>query len=461
MTSAPGNSTTPGRQYNVISGDGHLEVPPEDWYPWVPAKFKDRAPRIVSNASGDECYAMEGIPLSPLGPEIQCGDDPTVQKKIGNSFYEADGVTRRFGLGDAVQRLHEMDYDGIDAEVLFPPLLVSALLRRIDEDEVYLSMIQAYNSWLAEAYCSVAPDRLIGVAMAPESNLTDAMEEMRRCRSLGLRAIAISSWPSGGGRYQPEDDAFFEALLEEDMRLTPHVSFGDAFPTVRQRLVRGLTSFKDIEGPKNPDRKFYPYSPSLQRPATSSNILEFIVNGVFDRLPELKVYFAESHAYWVPEWLVAAEETFETSRFWYDVELPRRISDYVRESVIFGFVRGHYDVHRSHWWGGENNIAWGSDCPHHSGTFPWSHQWIDRAFDGETESLRRQALTLTMADYFNLDPDAAITPTPPGGPYEHPNLVKQPLFYKDSEGNYVTLFNAEWGTAESRSDPRPAAKISS
>jgi uncharacterized protein len=443
MTNSPETSTPPRRQYRVISGDGHLEVPPDDWAPWVPAKFKVRAPRIVRSATGEECYAMEGIPLSPLGPEVICGDDPTVLKRIGNSYYEADGVTRRAGLGDAVQRLHEMDSDGIDAEVLFPPLLVSDLLRKIDEDEVYLSMIKAYNSWLAEAYCSVAPDRLIGVAMAPESNLTDAIEEMRRCRSLGLRAIALSSWPSGGGRYNPDDDGFFEALLEEDMRLTPHVSFGDPLPTPRQRIVRGLTSFKDIEGPKNPDRRYYAFSTRCDRPVTASNILELIWNGVFDRWPDLKVYFAESHAYWVPDWLDNAEETFETNRFWYDVQLPRRISDYVRESVIFGFVRGNYDVHRSHWWDGEANIAWGSDCPHHSGTFPWSQHWIDRAFDGESEGLRRQALTLTLADYFKLDPDAVITSTPSGGPYEHPNLAKQPPFYKNSEGKYVTVFNSE------------------
>ena len=201
----------PTRYYTVISGDGHLEVPPADWLPWVAAKLKDRAPRIIRNTAGVECYAMEGIPLSPLGPEAICGDDPRLLKRMGNSFYEADGVTRRVGMGDTTQRLHEMDSDGIDAEVLFPPLLISALLRKIDEDSVYLSMVRAYNSWLAEAYCSVAPDRLIGVAVLPESNLDESITEMKRCKELGLRAITLGTWPSGGGRYCPDDDRFFAA----------------------------------------------------------------------------------------------------------------------------------------------------------------------------------------------------------------------------------------------------------
>ena len=32
-----------GRKYNVISGDGHLETPP-DFVKFVPEKWKDRAP---------------------------------------------------------------------------------------------------------------------------------------------------------------------------------------------------------------------------------------------------------------------------------------------------------------------------------------------------------------------------------------------------------------------------------
>ena len=35
------------RKYQVISADGHVETPPDGWHKYVPAKWKDRAPRLV------------------------------------------------------------------------------------------------------------------------------------------------------------------------------------------------------------------------------------------------------------------------------------------------------------------------------------------------------------------------------------------------------------------------------
>ena len=61
-----------------------------------------------------------------------------------------DRKTRRAGVGDAVQRLHEQDQDGIDAEFLYPSGAVDRL-RMNPDDQIYKAMLQAYNTWIAEA----------------------------------------------------------------------------------------------------------------------------------------------------------------------------------------------------------------------------------------------------------------------------------------------------------------------
>jgi len=45
-----------GRKYQVISGDGHLETPP-DFVAFVPEKYKDRAPKLITlpDGGGDAC----------------------------------------------------------------------------------------------------------------------------------------------------------------------------------------------------------------------------------------------------------------------------------------------------------------------------------------------------------------------------------------------------------------------
>ena len=41
------------RTYRVISGDGHIETPPEGWVKHVPAKYRDRAPRLIRLENGE------------------------------------------------------------------------------------------------------------------------------------------------------------------------------------------------------------------------------------------------------------------------------------------------------------------------------------------------------------------------------------------------------------------------
>ena len=54
------------KQYKIISGDSHLDLPPDRWTHRVPAKWKDRAPRRVKMPNGEEAIAMEGRPIAHL-----------------------------------------------------------------------------------------------------------------------------------------------------------------------------------------------------------------------------------------------------------------------------------------------------------------------------------------------------------------------------------------------------------
>ena len=141
------------RTYQVISGDGHVETPPDGWRKYVPDKWRDRAPRLIRLPNGADGWLVEGQPMLHNGQNIK-GRGPV---KFANASYFNDDGSAREGAGDAVQRLHEQDIDGIDAEVLFAPVFVARFIESIGDREVYRSIVQAYNTWLAEEYCAVAP----------------------------------------------------------------------------------------------------------------------------------------------------------------------------------------------------------------------------------------------------------------------------------------------------------------
>ena len=57
-------------------------------------------------------------------------------------------------------------------------------------------------------------------------------------------------------------------------------------------------------------------------------------------------------------------------------------------------------------------MMWGSDFPHNVNTYPHSRAALDEMFHGVSDEERRRVLVLNPCDWFGLDPDADITPTP-------------------------------------------------
>ncbi|HEY7105706.1 MAG TPA: amidohydrolase family protein [Acidimicrobiia bacterium] len=389
-----------GRKYRIISGDGHLETPP-DFVSFLPEKLKDRAPRLITLPDrGGDAWLMEGMPLTYASQNLKGRGDV---KFAGQSYFNPDG-SRADGAGDGVQRLREQDEDGIDAEILFAPVFASRFFEKIPERDVYLAMVQAYNSWLAEDYCTPAPDRLLANALVPVSGVDDAIAELERAQRLGFRTVQLLMFPNGGGAPKPEDDRFWERSLELGMALSPHLSFG--LPI-------------NIGGARH-DTAQWPAEAGMTQHAQgapTATMAQLIVHGVFDRIPELRFYFAEINAALFPAHLAYMDRDYLEYNSWFQLQLPRLPSTYLREHAVYGMVREPLAVKMGVEMPDEMPLdlfLWGSDFPHSVGTFPRSMEYVDETFAGLDPSLRRRVLVGNAAEHLGLDLDADITETPGG-----------------------------------------------
>src|SRR5205814_1447918 len=125
------------------------------------------------------------------------------------------------GAGGPEQRLREQDQDGVDAELLFPG--TSAIHGiGVGDRNAYLAMLRAYNDYLGEEYCRVAPDRLWGVGMLPSKDVDAKIAEMQHCKAIGLRAVSLNDYPAGQPYPTPEDDRLWAAAIDLEMPLTIH-----------------------------------------------------------------------------------------------------------------------------------------------------------------------------------------------------------------------------------------------
>jgi predicted TIM-barrel fold metal-dependent hydrolase len=378
------------RFYNVISADGHLECP-ADWAKYLPEKFKDRAPRLVELEDGSQGWVIENRPLFRNGRVLNGGRRPM---DIFHAYYHEPDGTPVAGAGGPVQRLREQDIDGIDAEVLFPAVQVARLIEGISERSAYLAMVQAYNTWAAQDYCAVAPDRLIACGQIPVSGIDDAVAELKRCKELGLKTVTFHQFPNGGGRPKPEDDRFWQTALEIDMPLSPHVSFGDQTP------------------PPIPPPGLAAHICLRCKEPVIYNIAQLLEAGVFDRFPELVLYFAETNAGWMPETFYMFDDSYERYRTAFNAQFKMKPTEYIQRNIRFSIIEDPIAIQLRDYIPVVEDLMWGSDLPHGVTSYPRSREAIDGIFAGAPDSLRRKILVENPCKFYRLDPNKPITPTP-------------------------------------------------
>lgn len=390
------------RQYRYISGDSHLEVHPDNWRPRVPAKYREIAPRVVRMPDGGDAWVVEGQPFRQVAFDLYGGKGRDQWLPWGQTYETTPGAS-----GDPAERVRLQDQDGIDAEVLFPNQAAGPnFWRNIRHDDAYRAVIRAYNDWAAE-FCSYAPDRLLGLGLIPMTDLRDALAELEHITRLGLRGVMLGIFPSGKGQPTSEDDVFWRAALEMQMPITVHQEFN-------REGKRGGPLMRYPRYPENWDLRGASADLAFQMNRIgrlgSLNAVQLALDGVFERFPDLKIFFAETQVGWVPLFLEQAKIRYD--RHWYWAQemlgwepLPKEPTEYIRERCLWGFQEDRVGVELRHHVG-VDKVIWATDFPHQESEFPHSRGVIERIFAGVPEDEKRKMVAQNVIDFFHLDAEA-------------------------------------------------------
>ena len=294
--------------------------------------------------------------------------------------------------------------DGLDAEVLFTAMVAGPVLwRNIAHDEVYKTVIRAYNDWLAEEYCAVAPDRLIGLGVIPWTNVDDAIAEMEHCAKQGLKGVVMGVLPSAKGYPTPEDDRFWAAAVAMDMPLAVHVAFNRTGPRASQPTFKYPKEEPEVM--RRIRRPFLEWVANFGlTPALS--VTQLILSGVFDRFPTLKIFMAETRLGWVPFWLESADLWYERHHGWAEDLLgfkpvKRRPSEYAREHIYWSIQYERVAIELRHHVG-VDRVMFATDFPHIECEWPNSRAFLDRLYADVPEEERARIWAKNAVEYFRL-----------------------------------------------------------
>ena len=200
--------------YDLISADSHVIEPADLFEKRLPAGLRVRAPQLRS-WNGGSAWMVEGADAVPLPPSASSGSGYRLARDSGGEPRQAVTFEEVLpGLYDPVERVDPRNADSVDAEVLYPfPALWDAI-KRLENTELSLACVRAYNDFIAE-FCSHSPDRLLGLGKIPSGSRRSAEAELARCvDDLHLRGVLLDTWP--GGRPLPADPE--EPVLGEGER---------------------------------------------------------------------------------------------------------------------------------------------------------------------------------------------------------------------------------------------------
>jgi predicted TIM-barrel fold metal-dependent hydrolase len=313
-------------------------------------------------------------------------------------------VDNAAGTGSPEQRVREQDQDGIDAEILFAAMVAGPVFwRNIAHDVVYKAVVRGYNDWLAEEYCSVDPDGLVGMGVMPITNVEDAIAEMEHCKKLGLRGVLLGGLPNGKGYPTPEDDRFWAAALDLEMPVTAHVQL------YRTDARAAQPTFKyPKEDPVIMQRLRRPFLEWLTNfglpPAVG--MTQLVLAGVFERFPKLNILFAETRLGWVPFWLEHMDLWYQRHLGWAEEylgfkPLKHPPGHYVRQNIHFTVQYERVAVEQRHHVG-SGHIMFATDFPHIENEWPNSRPIIDEIYANVPEAEKAKIWAGNAVKFFRL-----------------------------------------------------------
>jgi predicted TIM-barrel fold metal-dependent hydrolase len=285
------------------------------------------------------------------------------------------------GGWDPAARIREIDRAGVDAEVLYPSPRLAAAIYATADPELHLAIVQAYNDWLA-AFAEHDLLRFRALPILPNRGRVEAMAEIERVGGRpSTGGFLMGAFPGGTLSPQPEDDAVLGALAERDLAVHVHVGLSLSVPTVApaSALPAGTGSHR-YAGAAEP-------------------LMQLILTGVFDRIPDLRVVFAEVDCGWVPYFKEQVDDGFLRYRSRYRISnLP---SEYVRRHAYFTYVTDGYGIDNRHRIGVER-IMWSSDYPHGNSNYPDAWSPVQASMSGVADDERAAILAGNAVELYRF-----------------------------------------------------------
>jgi predicted TIM-barrel fold metal-dependent hydrolase len=379
----------------LISVDDHLIEHSRVWLDRMPEKYQDVCPRVIE--SGDEgmysefgtyvpphsqAWLYEGNIHAQMGLNAVAGKPP---EALGLDPVRYEDMIP--GCYDPVERVKDMDLDGVHASLCFPqfPKFAGTLFLKSEDMELAGLCTAAWNDFLIDEWCATAPERFIPLAILPFWDVEASVKEIQRVAAKGARAISFPEnmvtldLPSF---HTDHWDPLFSAAEEAGMPLCLHFGTSGKVPST---------------APEAPMAVFI----SLMSCNSMYAVADLAFSPVFHRHPNLKIAFSEGGVGWIPYLLERMDATWEKHRFYQNVNQEVRPSELFRKHIWGCFIVDQHGL-SSRDSIGIDRMLWECDYPHSDSHWPNSRKVASEQFLDVPDDEVRQIVELNARELFNF-----------------------------------------------------------
>jgi len=379
--------------FKILDADLHVIEPYDLYLKYMDPKWGDRIPRAEPRTlqAGDiyDFRTADGSPARKPWREAPPKDALTPssirmeRRKAQIAPYYQEAVSGQF---DPVSQLKAMDREGVDVAVLFRTFPLHA--DESQEPEYANALCQAWNNWIT-AFCQENPRRLKAAGLITLHDVNLAIAEARRIvKELGHVGLCMIPQPVNGRHVQDEYfDPLWAAIEELVVPVCFHPTAGNNQPCA--------------------ENVFLGHKPGLLVSAFAQplgnlmGMAEFIVGGILERHPHLKVGFLEGNCGWLPWLLYRLDEYWEIQGNDEEVPLSLKPSEYFYRQCFVHIDVDEYpaaDVIRRL---GADNFFFSTDYPHFDSRFPHATE-LFLSLEGIDAASKRKILWDNPARMYNL-----------------------------------------------------------
>jgi len=376
----------------IVDCDTHFTEPRDLWTSNAPVGMKDKMPHVV-RIDGADKWVVAGRDFGSMGGNVIAKNKNKLLGKL--AFQNYDEIAP--GSFDLKERLKDMDDMGIWGHVCFQNggVTQAGSLVALDDEPLAIAITQIYNDACKDRM-DASGGRVNCMATLPYWDKELMNRELRRIIDMGIKGVVLPDRPErlsqpylgADGKVSPFWEYVFQTCNDTGLALNYH-----------------LNSSLDAESATWDNLGFdqrLPLSALIHHIGCAATMTNFMVSGLLDKYPKLKIGLIESGAGWVPFWLEGMEHQLSEFRTTENRGLQLRPTEYFRRNfwVSFWFetlapTRLLDDI-------GVDRVLFETDYPHPTSLYPGVQDKLVSVLGGHDYATRRRVLQDNAAELYNL-----------------------------------------------------------